>query len=275
MFANLGTVAVEVGGGHKEIDTAMMQMVSSFMNSFSPISFGQSKDLFTKAGKSAVPTVFKPLVDVMTNETYFGGPVYTENLPYGLQRPESSMSFRSPESVKSFFRWMNEATGGSVNVKGDLDFNPDKAYYMFEYFIGGAGKFVTRTGKVARGLAAKAEDNDIQIEANDLPFMRILYGQPSKYMDMEDYRSRRQEVMQLYKELKNNPRTDKPARYKGIGALNKALKGYDKMLKSLRDAKRRALEIEDYTERMKRIQDLRDKERKIVMQFNKFYEQIR
>ena len=275
MFANLGTVAVEVGGGHKEIDTAMMQMVSSFMNSFSPISFGQSKDLFTKAGKSAVPTVFKPLVDVMTNETYFGGPVYTENLPYGLQRPESSMSFRSPESVKSFFRWMNEATGGSVNVKGDLDFNPDKAYYMFEYFIGGAGKFVTRTGKVARGLAAKVEDNDIQIEANDLPFMRILYGQPSKYMDMEDYRSRRQEVMQLYKELKNNPRTDKPARYKGIGALNKALKGYDKMLKSLRDAKRRALEIEDYTERMKRIQDLRDKERKIVMQFNKFYEQIR
>ena len=95
----------------------MMQMVSSFMNSFSPISFGQSKDLFTKAGKSAVPTVFKPLVDVMTNETYFGGPVYTENLPYGLQRPESSLSFRSPESVKSFPRWMNEATGGSVDVR--------------------------------------------------------------------------------------------------------------------------------------------------------------
>ena len=275
MFANLGTAAVEVGSGHKEIDTAMMQMVSSFMNSFSPISFGQSRDLFTKAGKSAVPTVFKPLVDVMTNETYFGGPVFSENLPYGLQRPESSLSFRSPESVKSFFRWMNEATGGSVDVKGDLDFNPDKMYYIFEYFIGGAGKFVSRTGDVAMGLKAKAEDNDFKLEANDIPFMRILYGEPSKYMDMEDYRSRRQEVMQLYKELKNSPRTDKPGRYLGIRNLNDALKRYDKILENLRKAKRNALNIDDYTERMIRIQNIRDKERKIVMQFNKYYEQVR
>lgn len=275
MFANLGTAAVEVGAGHKEIDTAMMQMVSSFMNSFSPISFGQSKDLFTKAGKSAVPTVFKPLVDVMTNETYFGGPVYSENLPYGLQRPESSLSFRSPESVKSFFRWMNEATGGSVDVKGDLDFNPDKMYYIFEYFIGGAGKFVTRTGEVARGLAAKVEDNDFKIEANDVPFARILYGEPSKYMDMEDYRSRRQEIMQLSKELKNNPRADKPERYIGVRKLNNILKKLDKNLEALRAAKRRALDIDDYTQRMIRIQEIQDKERKIVMQFNKYYEQIR
>ena len=154
MFANLGSTAVEVAYGHKQIDTAMMQLSSSFMNSFSPISFGQSKDLYTKAGKSLVPTVFKPLADVMTNETYFGGPVYSENLPFGVQKPESSMSFRSPESVQQFFRWMNEATGGSVEVKGDLDFNPDKMWYMFEYFIGGAGKFVTRSGQAARKLAA-------------------------------------------------------------------------------------------------------------------------
>tara|TARA_Y100001972_G_scaffold110780_1_gene142873 strand:+ start:50 stop:568 length:519 start_codon:yes stop_codon:yes gene_type:complete len=170
---------------------------------------------------------------------------------------------------------MNEATGGSVDVKGDLDFNPDKMYYIFEYFIGGAGKFVSRTGDVAMGLKAKAEDNDFKLEANDIPFMRILYGEPSKYMDMEDYRSRRQEVMQLYKELKNSPRTDKPGRYLGIRNLNDALKRYDKILENLRKAKRNALNIDDYTERMIRIQNIRDKERKIVMQFNKYYEQVR
>ena len=275
MFANLGTTAVEVGAGHKEIDTAMMQLSSAFINSFSPISFGQSKDLFTKAGKSVVPTVFKPLVDVMTNETYFGGPVYTENLPYGLQRPESSLSFRSPEGVQQFFRWMNEATGGSVDVKGDLDFNPDKMWYMFEYFIGGAGKFVERTGSTALKLKAKAEDNDIRVEANDIPFMRILYGEPSKYMDMEDYSRRRQEIMQLTKELKNNPRRDKGERYIGVLGLNNSLKSFDKQLKAIRAAKRQALKIKDYTERMKRIQELRDKERRIVMRFNKQYETIR
>ena len=170
---------------------------------------------------------------------------------------------------------MNEATGGSVDVKGDLDFNPDKMYYIFEYFIGGAGKFVTRPGEVARGLSAKVEDNDFRIDANDVPFARILYGQPSKYMDMEDYRSRRQEIMQLSKELKNNPRADKPERYIGVRKLNNILKKLDKNLEALRNAKRRALDIEDYTQRMIRIQEIQDKERKIVMQFNKYYEQIR
>ena len=275
MFANLGSTAVEVGYGHKQIDTAMMQLSSSFMNSFSPISFGQSKDLFTKAGKSLVPTVFKPLADVMTNETYFGGPVYSENLPFGVQRPESSMSFRSPESVQQFFRWMNEATGGSVDVKGDLDFNPDKMWYMFEYFIGGAGKFVTRSGQAARKLAAKVEDNDFRIEANDIPFARILYGEPSKYMDREDYSRRKNEIQSLYKELRNNPRKDKPQRYRSVGALNEALKSYEKMLQSIRKSKRAALNIEDYTERMKRIQELQDKERSVVMRFNKQYEKLR
>jgi hypothetical protein len=275
LFANLGSSAVEVGAGHKEIDTAMMQLTSSFINSFSPISFGQSSDLFTKAGKSAVPTVFKPIVDIMTNETYFGGPVFKENLPYGLQQPESSMSFRSPESVQQFFRWMNEATGGSVEVKGDLDFNPDKMWYLFEYFIGGAGKFVTRTGEAARGLAAKASDNEVKIEANDLPFLRILYGEPSKYMDMEDYRTRRQKIMELKAEMKRARRKGDPDRYKGVYALSEVLKIYDKQLSNLRKQRRNALKIQDYTERMKRMQELADKERSIVMKFNKRYEQTR
>ena len=185
------------------------------------------------------------------------------------------MSFRSPESVQQFFRWMNEATGGSVDVKGDLDFNPDKMWYMFEYFIGGAGKFVTRSGQAARKLAAKVEDNDFRIEANDIPFARILYGEPSKYMDREDYSRRKNEIQSLYKELRNNPRKDKPQRYRSVGALNEALKSYEKMLQSIRKSKRAALNIEDYTERMKRIQELQDKERSVVMRFNKQYEKLR
>ena len=170
---------------------------------------------------------------------------------------------------------MNEATGGSVEVKGDLDFNPDKMWYLFEYFIGGAGKFVTRTGEAARGLAAKVSDNDLRIEANDLPFLRILYGEPSKYMDMEDYRARRQKVMELKAEMKRARRKGDPDRYKGVYALSEVLKIYDKQLSNLRKQRRNALKIEDYAERMKRMQELRDKERSIVMKFNKRYEQTR
>jgi hypothetical protein len=81
--------------------------------------------------------------------------------------------------------------------------------------------------------------------------------------------------MQLTKELKNNPRRDKGERYIGVLALNNSLKSFDKQLKAVRAAKRQALKIKDYTERMKRIQELRDKERRIVMRFNKQYETIR
>ena len=275
MFNSLGRTSVEVGAGHKEIDTAMMELITSTINSFSPISFGQSEDLLVKAGKSITPTVFKPLADIMANETYFGGPVRAKNLPYGIQRPESSMSFRSPDAVKQMFKWLNEVSGGSTEVKGDLDFNPDTIWYIFEYFVGSAGKFVTRAGSAVRKMGAKAENSDVRIEANDLPFLRILYGEPSKYMDIEDYSKRKQEIQQLYRELKNNPRRDKPERYKGVIGLNNVLKNYEKSLAAIRKAKRKAQDIDDYTDRMVRIQELQDKERKMVMAFNKYYEQVR
>ena len=60
-----------------------------------------------------------------------------------------------------------------------------------------------------------------------------------------------------------------------MAQLNEAIKSYEKMLQAIRKAKRAALNIEDYTERMKRIQELQDKERKVVMQFNKQYEALR
>ena len=114
---------------------------------FSPISFGQSKDIFTYSGKAVTPTAFKPVVDIIANETYFGGPVYATQSPYGAPKPNSSMSFRSPDMVKQFFSLMNEMTGGSVEAPGKVDINPDKFWHIFDYFIGGAGQFVTRTGE--------------------------------------------------------------------------------------------------------------------------------
>ena len=274
IFANLGNLSVEVGAGHKEIDEAMFQMISSTINSFSPVSFGQSEDLITKVGKTIAPTVFTPLIDYMANETYFGTPVRAKNLPYGLQKPESSLSFRSPESVQQFFRFLNEASGGSTEVKGDIDINPDAYWYFFEYFIGGAGKFVTRTGEVARKLAAKASDTDVKIEANDIPFLRLLYGEPSRFMDVEDYRKRRDIIKSLKSEM-DAGRRDDPGRYDGVIVLNKRLDFFDKQLKNIRAQKRKALNIEDYAQRTIRIEELREKERSIVMNFNEQYEKLR
>ena len=278
VFANMGTAMTEAAYGGREADEAMMFLFNSFMASFSPVSFGQSKDLFTSVGKGAVPTVMKPFVDVMVNETYFGGPVTGENLPFGVQRPESELAFRSPEAVKDFFKWMNEATGGSEFKSGDLDFNPDKFWYMFQYYIGGAGQFVDRSlFQFPKQLQAKLfSGEDVTIDAGQVPLARILYGQPSKYFDMEKFKENEQEFKSLYKEAKDSPKLDDLSRYKGINpSTNSLLNKIKKQLSMLRKAQYEARKIDDYAQRTARIQELKDKERSLIMKWNKFYEQAR
>ena len=275
LFSSLGSTAVDVSAGAKDWDEALLFLSSSTINAFSPISFGQSKDLFTHLGKSATPTVLKPIVDVMTNETYFGSPVYAAQSPYGVPKPESSMSFRSPKAMQEFFEWINEATGGSKQVSGNVDINPDKLWYIYEYAIGGAGKFINRSGQLVSKLNAKVKDNDFKFDANDLPFARILYGNASKYYDSGKYSENREVVTQLSKELADNRRIGDPLRYRGILILQERLKTYEKQLKVIRKQERAARDFEDFTKRSIRIQELRDKKNRIFMKFNRAYENLR
>ena len=275
VFANMGTAMTEAAYGNREADEAMMFLFNSFLASFSPVSFGQSKDLMTSIGKGAVPTVLKPWAEVMVNETYFGSPVTGENLPFGVQKPDSELSFRSPDAVKDFFVWMNEATGGSEYKSGGLDFNPDKFWYLFEYYIGSAGQFLNRSVKVPRKILSKfSSGEDIDIEANEIPLARILYGEPSKYFDMEKFKDNQQEFEALYKELKEGAVFNKD-RHRGIGSsTSKKLRSTLKELKYIRTLKREARTL-PYAQRNARIQKLRNEERKVIMRFNKYYEQAR
>ena len=275
LFSSLGSTVVDVTDGGKDWDEALMFLSSSTINAFSPVSFGQSKDLFNHVGKSATPTVLKPIVDVMTNETYFGSPVYAAQSPYGVPKSESAMAFRSPKGVQDFFEWMNDATGGSEYKSGWADMNPDKPWYMFEYAIGGAGKFVKRSGELVTKLAAKVENNDFKIAANDVPFLRILYGEASKYYDSGKYNEAKIDITQLSKEYKEDRKLGDPSRYKGVLILKDRLDKYERQLKVLRKKEREARKIENFTERSIRIQELRDKKNKIFMQFNRAYENIR
>ena len=276
VFANLGSAATEVGYGIKEIDESLLFLFNSFVSSFSPISFGQSENIGKYALKAISPTVIKPLVELGVNETYFGSPVYKEQSPFGAPKPGSHMSFRSPDSVQQFFKWMNEATGGTAHRSGALDMNPDGLWYMFEYFLGGAGQFVTRTGETVFKIGARfASGENLKLEYNDLPFIRKMYGEPGKYYDFELYYKNKEEIEISIKEIKDPDITFVAGKYQGVTALHKQLKNAEKQLKAIRAAKREAKNIEGYVERTMRIQELMDKERKILMYFNEQYEKLR
>ena len=273
VFANMGTAAVEGAAGTRDLASASMFVASSFINSFSPISFGASKDLSTKALKSVIPTPLKPIVDIVANETYFGSPVYSKRWDESM--PESSMSFRSPEMVKSFFSWMNEATGGSQEVPGALDFNPDKLWYGVEYFMGGPGLFVERTSKTVRRLNAKIiNKEDVDIGFNDVPMLRIIYGEPSKYYDMEVYSDRINLLKGLEKEMERTRDFNNP-RYRGVTKLRREAKKTERKLKKLRKQRKEVRNITDFGKRTAETQRLMDLERSEIMEFNKYYDEQR
>ena len=274
-FSNMGTVAADVSRGGMDADEGIYFLGQALVNAFSPISFGQSESLGRSLAKGGIPTVAKPFFDAWGfNETYFGGPVAAEQLPFGTKRPESSMSFRSPESVKSWFAWMNEVTGGSDRVPGSVDINPDRMWYVFEYFIGGAGNFVNRTGKTIRSVQGKFKDSDYDIAINDIPFARIMYGEQSRYYDHGKYRDNETKVKQLFLELKDTRDFNNP-RYEGIVELNNLIKYSEKRLKALRDNRRKARQIKDWTRRSIEVQKIMDEERIIIMNFNKRYNELR
>ena len=275
VFANMGSAMAEVAGGQRDMTDAGMFILNSAFSSFSPISFGQSKDAAKYLAKGATPTIFKPLVDIAVNESYFGSSVYKEQFPVGAPKPQAEMSFRSPESVRKFFQWMNEATGGSEFVPGKADFNPDKFWYGFEYYIGGAGQFVTRTLGTGRDAYEMIKEGEkVPMKANDFPFLRKLYGEFSKYYDSDVYVENSNLVSQLYKERKEaDNKNDK--RYRGIRKLEASRKKTEKQIKRLRELRKEARDIKDYVKRQNKIYELYEKERSLLMQFNKQFEQLR
>ena len=275
IFSNMGTVAADVARGGMTGGRGMHFLAEGLVNAFSPISFGQSESLGRAIAKGGIPTVAKPFFDAWGfNETYFGGPVASEQLPFGTKKPESSMSFRSPDSVKDFFTFLNEATGGSDRVSGGVDINPDRMWYVLSYFVGGAGNFVGRTGKTIKAVGGKFKDSDYDIAVNDIPFIRVMYGEQSKYYDQGKFRENETEVKQLFLERKDTRDWNNP-RYDGILRLNNKLKVVNKRLKSLRDQRRKARNIKDWTRRSIEVQRIMDEERRLVMEFNKLHDEIR
>jgi len=112
------------------------------------------------------------------------------------------------------------------------------------------------------------------MKANDFPFLRKVYGEFSKYYDSDVYVENSNKISQLYKEQKEaKNKNDK--RYKGVMKLESERKKTEKQIKRLRELRKEARDIKNYVERQNRIYELYEKERSLLMQFNKQYEKLR
>ena len=295
VFHNAGMVLAEVGSGNRDVLDGAMFMALSAHSSFSPVAFGQYDDIGQNVTMAALPSVLKPMVETFVfNKTYFGGSVYREQLGIGAPVPEYQLAYRSPEYLVKLAEYLNQRSGGTSEVPGDVDVNPDKYFYLAQSLTGGAGKFVGDISNLAEGLVAvsrknlnramesedfvesllNVEDDEMyRLKRSEIPILKLMYGEASRFYDYDLYRKNVDNIQQSVREIKKG--TSTTYNLTGVAELEKILKQTEKMLDQIREYKKMAREIDDYVDRRNTLDKLQEGERLEYMLFNASYEELR
>lgn len=277
VFHNLGTIATEVSLGNREAGDGVGFMINSLVGAFNPLSMPESDSALVKTIKTIAPTILRPAIELVANESHFGSSIYNENFPVGTPKPESELGRASTnQNIVAITQWLNEVTGGSEYTSGLADVNPDKVEHMLEFLGGGTLKFINNVSKTGNYIFERANGEEVEIKAREIPFLRKVYGEPSEFISKEIYYDRKTEIDQLYDEYRSDVTGNKgKERYKGITALKNKQKASDKRLKEIRNQMKKINKIVDPIEKSKKMKAARDRETKIINNFNKRYNELR
>ncbi|MBW5800689.1 LPD38 domain-containing protein [Halomonas elongata] len=199
VFSVVGTHAEAVAAGSEEVTEAAKNLVLAVAGSFSPIGFEDSDSMVNMLLKNVTPTVMRSATHIGVNEDFAGRPVYKENFDGGTPKPLSSLSFSStPESYKDFTRFLNDVSGGSEHVTGNVDISPDVMQHLINYFGGGAWGFVEKTADFAKRSVTGEE-----VDRYRVPFAGRFMGSVNEYGDMQRFYERRDELGQIANEAES------------------------------------------------------------------------
>ena len=149
----------------------------------------------------AMPTVVDPFIEVVRNENFAGIPIYKAQYP-GDQSPDSQRYFNSVSpSSKWIAQNVNSLTGGTSQMSGFLDWNPEIMDYWFDYLTGGIGRFVQRTSV---DVPLKAYNEGLTEDlVSEIPFIRKLIGSVSEREDVGIFVEKRDRVLRVGQEIKS------------------------------------------------------------------------
>jgi hypothetical protein len=275
MISSVAEAVTSAALGERKADDAFFFSMSSIINSFSPVQFGNYSTWESGLMSVLTPSGLMPFGEAALNETFFGTQVYREQLPFGKPVPEYQLSFKSPQWLKDSAGWVNEATGGSEYRAGVVDFNPDRLHYYYNFYIGGFGRFVDRSGTLVYSASQMAKEGEkVKMTASDLPLARQIYGESSKFYDYDKFKDNVVNVQQLVAEYEDpQARSSDKGRYGKIFLLRNQLKVVEKKLERNRKAINEARRMDNYVDKQNRIFELYEEQREIMMMFNKLYDE--
>ena len=266
VFYVFGGSMADAGQGIQKPAEAITNVLQAAVGSFSPINFPNSDDASKWITKLLMPTIGQIPVSLALNEDYFGRSIYNTNFPFDkTPKPQSELG----RGDQGWAKWLNKATGGSEFRSGFIDINPDKTDFILETLSGGAGRFVMRSAKVITSVASGNWD---KLEPNDIPFVRVFYGQPSKYTNLNDYYKKNILVNQMAEEAKAGIISGKErANVLKMQAVNKSVASNLRKYKKLEDAAMNIKDAEKKDARMLQLEKMRYAE---IARFQKLYEKL-
>jgi len=248
LFYNTGEQVSSVAHGGRTAGEASWEMMDATISAFSPMTFGSSDDMLTKAGKTFMPSTLTPAFEVIVNEDWQGNKIYFDY----EGKASSEQAYDSPEAVIDFFQWLNRETGGSEVAGGQefysIDINPDKLTHAISGYAGGIGQFATKTAETV-GALVEGETPDI----GRFPILSKFYSK-SNYAEISDYFEYKDnlEVAEIRVKEFNNPEVREQfkdtGRFVGIGTLETELKDAKKTIDDLQDKLEKAHEAGDKAE---------------------------
>ena len=165
------------------------------------------------------PTVFDPIVDMYENEDFAGKAIYKEASPFDPTPPPNSQLYWSTTSpiAKSIAKEINSLTGGDDIQSGLIDMNPDIMEYWFEFFTGGAGRFVQRSGDLAFGTMPTILTDGFEDEmVRQIPFARKVFYSVSSREDLGNFIEGRDRVLKSEEMWKAALKSGNPAAVRSI-----------------------------------------------------------
>lgn len=250
-----------------------LRVMGALLGAFSPLGSESSENAATFAAKLASPTILDPAVQLATNENFFGQPIYNEGYRYSVQRPDSSLYWKSTGEVSKWLAKTINAWGGSEHVSGNIDISPDSIEHIFDFTFGGAGAFYRRTA-----VAIEQSLGDEPVDPNVIPFARRVSGQVSDRDDQARYYNRRDKVRQYEEELKavRQDGAEAVAEWRKKNGAYASMFGItrdtENKIRGLRDQRRRidSAKVPDEMKR-RRLKEIDAKIEEAVDRYNKAY----
>ena len=272
VFYVAGNAMADAGQGLKSVGETATNILQAAIGSFSPINFPSSEDFSSWIIKFITPTVGQIPLSLALNEDYFGRTIYNENFPTDpTPKPESELGRKGATELSTWIaKELNKLTGGSEFRSGVVDINPDKIDFVLETLSGGAGRFALRSTSTIGNLITGNWD---EIEANDIPFARVFYGQPRKFVDLQSYFDKRIEVNQYMDEVKSNSLNSKDASM--VRSMYAVSKSVDKALRNIKNMEKNAEQIKDEDAKQNRLLELERMRYTQLAIFQKAYEQYK